>query len=413
MRQVLFHLPLEIAGVPFFGFGWMLLAWALGSLVFLGWLHRHNALAEGLQQYGLLLLVIGAVIAYGMPLMEGELHGAPIRGYGVMLMLGVVSGVSLALYEARREGIDPDAILSLTFWMFVGGISGARLFFVVQYRETFYRETHWETMIEMLKVTEGGLVVYGSLIGGAIAGWLCIRKLKLPWRKTADLLAPGMVLGLALGRLGCFLNGCCYGGVCDSAWSVSFPPKSPPYQHQLQSGEFYGFRLTEDEGLRVGFVRPGGLADQAKIQVGDRILAINGYPAKSLKEAGRWLASGRQLHLEILDRETDAVLSVTPPARSLPVHPTQVYSSISAAFLCLLLWAYYPYRRRFGEVFLWMLTLYSIVRFLLEAIRTDEGGQINTGLTISQLVSVGIMLLAIAEWVMLLRLRVIDVGTRA
>ncbi len=76
---------------------------------------------------------------------------------------------------------------------------------------------------EVLKFTEGGLVVYGSLIGAGLAFLVYCKKHKLPMLKLADIIAPSLVIGLAFGRSGCLLNGCCYGGVCDKPWAITFP----------------------------------------------------------------------------------------------------------------------------------------------------------------------------------------------
>ena len=101
------------------------------------------------------------------------------------------------------------------------------------------------------------------------------------------------------------------------------------------------------------------------------------------------------------DVETDRVtvtLSPSRPEQSLPVHPTQIYSAINALLLCLFLLAYYPYRRRDGEVFALMLTLYPISRFLLEMIRADEGG-----LTNAMAISIGFIVVVTAMWFYILR----------
>ena len=91
------------------------------------------------------------------------------------------------------------------------------------------------------------------------------------------------------------------------------------------------------------------------------------------------------------------------PARSRPVHPTQIYGSINALLICLFLLAYGPFRRRDGEVFALMLTIYPITRFLLEIIRTDEGAVLGTGLTISQNVSLLIILAIVGLWIFVLK----------
>src|SRR5262249_44812402 len=139
--------------------------------------------------------------------------GLPIRGYGLMVLLGVVSGVVLATYRAKQVGLNPELIWSLAFWLFIGGIAGARLFYVVEYLDTRFRSDNLSTtIVRVLDFPEGGLVIYGALLGGAIATIMFVRKHKMPLLALADLIAPSMLVGLALGRIGCMLNGCCYGG---------------------------------------------------------------------------------------------------------------------------------------------------------------------------------------------------------
>ena len=111
----------------------------------------------------------------------------------------------------------------------------------------------------------------------------------------------------------------------------------------------------------------------------------------------------RQLAIETADGETYEWAIEQLPQRSLPVHPTQLYSAMNAFSLCLVLVAWFPFRRRDGEILALMLTLYPISRFVLEAIRTDEGGRFGTGLTISQIVSLAMLLAAAGLWVYLQR----------
>ncbi|MCE9556296.1 MAG: prolipoprotein diacylglyceryl transferase, partial [Planctomycetes bacterium] len=100
-------------------------------------------------------------------------------------------------------------------------------------------------------------------------------------------------------------------------------------------------------------------------------------------------ADGRQLFWQL-------------PPRSLPVQPAQIYSTIDATLICIFLLAYYPYRRRDGEVFALLLTIYPITRFLIEIIRVDEPGQFGTQFSISQLVSFGVFAGVVLFWVYLL-----------
>jgi phosphatidylglycerol:prolipoprotein diacylglycerol transferase len=91
------------------------------------------------------------------------------------------------------------------------------------------------------------------------------------------------------------------------------------------------------------------------------------------------------------------------PPRSLPVHPTQIYASVNAGLIFLVLWFYYPFRRRDGEVFALFLVLYPLARIVEEFIRDDETGQLGTPFTISQWISFGLLAIAAGLWIYLLR----------
>lgn len=399
-----------------FGFGWLLLAWALAAVVLFVWLIRRQGWNADTRSYLPIVLLTGAAIALLLPRLEerndvGLALGLPIRGFGMMLLLAVSSGVALAVRQARRMGLDPDVILSLAFHVFIGGIVGARTFYVVQYWPQFRRETWLETIAAVANMMQGGLVVYGSLIGaGVVAIWF-FRKRHLPVLAMADLVAPSLALGLAIGRIGCFLNGCCHGGLCDGG--LTFPMESPPYAHQREHGQLHGFSLASiqrftlpgasgraavGEGVVVSHVIAGSAAERGGLQVGDVIRAIDGYRVESPAMAREILKlAGPNLRIET-QRGTLLVAMERFPDRSRPVHPTQLYSSLNAALICLLLWSFYPFRRRDGEVFALGLGLKSITRFLLEIIRDDEPGRFGTSLTISQILSLLLLAGAVALW---------------
>jgi phosphatidylglycerol:prolipoprotein diacylglycerol transferase len=215
----------------------------------------------------------------------------------------------------------------------------------------------------VLDFTKGGLVVYGSLIGAVAATLVFLHRRKLPKLAFADLVAPSMLIGLALGRIGCLLNGCCYGGVCPvDSLGLEFPAPSPPYVAQLHEGLLLGLEL-DDKNRVNNNVNPDSLAGLAGIKKGDpiqlievgenRVLLKLGEPGKKVIRQVSW--QGDQL-----------------PDRSLPVYPSQLLSSVNALLLCFFLCTIYPYRKRDGQVFALMLILYAISRFLLEIIRSDE-----------------------------------------
>ncbi|SIN85114.1 phosphatidylglycerol:prolipoprotein diacylglycerol transferase [Singulisphaera sp. GP187] len=253
--------------------------------------------------------------------------GLPIFGYGTMLVLAFVGSTQLGAWRAKREKLDPELLYDLALWVFLGGLVGARLFYVIQYWGDRIR-----SFSDIFRIWEGGIVLYGSIMGGT-AAFFAYRFLRpFPLRPLLDVVAPSLALGIALGRFGCFLNGCCYGDYCDLPVGVAFPMHSPPWNAQV----------------------------------------VN--------------------HL----------INAKAPW-SLPVHPTQLYSSLDGLILLLLLSAYYPLRRRDGEVMALLMVTYPISRFLIEHLRNDEGA-VFAGLTISQNISIVLFVCGLIYWSFLRRL---------
>lgn len=179
MMQTLVVIPRQIAGVDVFGFGWLLAAWAVVAVGLLAWsIRRHGWQAETRGRASI-LAVIGFAIAFVVPMIS-EPYGLPIRGYGVLLLIAVLSGVGLSLVRARQVGVDPEIILSLATWFFVSGIIGARAFYVIEYWDKFQKPTLLETVAGMINLTQGGLVVYGSLLAGGASLVVFVYKYKLP-----------------------------------------------------------------------------------------------------------------------------------------------------------------------------------------------------------------------------------------
>ncbi len=423
MRSTLFYIPQYIAGDPFnlpvFGFGWLLIFWLVlaGGLIYV-WSRVTTARLDlygllpyiGLVALGIWWVLPNLLIEYGNPVQLG----LPIRTYGLFMVAAVLTGVLLAAYRARRMGIDPEVIYSLAMLMTISGIVGARAFFVIQYWPEFIVAGDIvATLKKIINVPQGGLVVYGAVLGSFPVGVWYLWTRKLPPLVIADIAAPVMLLGLALGRLGCFMNGCCFGGFCSSAPpAVTFPQGSPPYQHQELMGWRSGVWLKQEASpdkvpiglpapprIIIGYVGPGSAPEKAGVKVGDEVRSISGKLVASLKDAQEQLRkSGGAIHLEFASGETKEWLMLPPPARSAPVHPAQLYAALDAGLLALLLWMVYPFRRRDGEVTAIMFTLHPPARFLLEIVRVDEGGQFGTGLTISQWVSIGLFLIGLAMW---------------
>ena len=405
MRRTLVLIPHEIASLPIFGFGWLLIALAIGLVVRLVMAKKSGtAIGSILVAEGLLWGMAVVAITVVLPRVEllnayGEPVGLAIRGYGVMLLAGVGSAIYLATVRARRYGIDPDVILSLAPWAFFGGIGGARLFYVVQYRNDFFYGSLGESLRRVLNFTEGGLVVYGSFIGGGLAVAYVLWRRKLPVLKLGDVIVPCMFLGVFFGRIGCIMNGCCYGGRCeDGPLAVRFPPGAKVYGDQISNGELMGFSYDESSRA-ITSVENDSLADKAGIHTGDRLNSID-YDFTPLETAPRDVP-GEDVQKGIALTVNDRRIRWSPdelPDSALPVRAAQIISSLSSGVLCLGLCFLSRFDFRTGTIMLMGFAAYAILRFVLEMVRVDEGGQFGTSFSISQWVSIFVLAGSAVGW---------------
>ncbi len=129
-----------------------------------------------------------------------------IYSYGLALVVAFAAGSILARMQAKREGINPDIIFNFLFTAFIFGIIGGRLFYVIENIKYYLQKP-----LEMIMLQHGGLSWFGGLILGVISGALYLKNKKLAVYKILDLVSPFIALAQAIGRIGCFLNGCCFG----------------------------------------------------------------------------------------------------------------------------------------------------------------------------------------------------------
>ena len=423
MYSELFRIPLRVGGLPLFD-GLLILAWLAICGIGMHTSIRHDGWRRAVVGH-FPTVVLGVALLIFLPRYFPD--GVPVRGYGVMLVAGISAAIALAMLRASQIGLDQDEILRLAVVMFVGGIFGGRAFYVVEYWgdqfqvvDTATGQTNWSaSLLRTLRFTEGGLVVYGAFLGAMAALLIQVYRRNLPALATADLIAPSLAVGLAIGRIGCLLNGCCYGGETDLPWAVTFPHSaangrlSPPYADHARSGRLHGLRFSdttaESGGVRIDQVEADSPAAKAGLTSAHSIHAIDGVSVKSASEAGDVLlrsivaANGdsarNSVRLRLDDGDVRTIINYAPPSRSLPIHPTQIYSAVNGFLLTWFLWSYYPWRRNDGEVVAAMLMLYSVARFLLEDIRVDENAVFGTGLSISQNVSVAAFTVGLAIWI--------------
>ena len=148
------------------------------------------------------------------------LGSLPIRWYGVMMALAFLTGLWTATRRARLANVHGEIIADVTMWLMTGSIVGARFVYVTTYWKQEFADQPFR---EVFMIQHGGLVYYGGLIGATLAGIFYLAWKKLPVWKIADILAPSIALGSVFGRIGCLLNGCCYGRACSLPWAIHFP----------------------------------------------------------------------------------------------------------------------------------------------------------------------------------------------
>jgi phosphatidylglycerol:prolipoprotein diacylglycerol transferase len=154
----------------------------------------------------------------------------------VFIVLGMVLGIFLAGRRGLRDRLAPEVFYDLLPWIIVGGVAGARLLFVVTYWEQSFSGQPWW---QVLAVWQGGLVFHGGLAGASVAVVWFARRRQLPLWVLADALAPSLALGHVLGRLGCFMNGCCYGEPTTAPWAVRFPVEHETHGAAVHPTQLY------------------------------------------------------------------------------------------------------------------------------------------------------------------------------
>ena len=211
MRPVLAILP----GPSLLVIGVMLVCLALIIGGWLAWLRRRGVYTTDHAYTGAGLLAMSAVVLFILHRV-GEVR---INAYGTMLMLGFLAGTLSAIRLGKRRGVSAERILDLGLVILVGAIIGARVLYVLI--------TPGEALLDIQRVLHqglGGLSFHGGLIGGFLTGGLYILFARLDYWRVTDTLAPGVAVGYAVTRIGCFLNGCCYGKPAPGLpWAMKFP----------------------------------------------------------------------------------------------------------------------------------------------------------------------------------------------
>lgn len=151
-----------------------------------------------------------------------EIGSFTVRWYGVMIATGILMGIWLAGREGVRKGFEKQNIYDFVFYVILAGIIGARIYYVLFSDLDYYLADP----LKILALWEGGLAIHGAILGGVLAAIWYTWKKKLPLWRWLDTFAPSLILGQAIGRIGCFFNGDAHGSPTNLPWGLVFPPET-------------------------------------------------------------------------------------------------------------------------------------------------------------------------------------------
>lgn len=286
--------------------------------------------------------------------------GYSVHSYGLMLVIGLLLAIELAKFLARRSNLNPDLFANAAILALVSGLIGARIAYVIQFHNEFTGDTFVNNAWNAINLTSGGLVYYGGFLLAfptlvAYAIWRGI-----PLLRGMDIIAPCLMIGLAFGRVGCFLNGCCWGQHANlpSPLAITFPYYSPAY-------------LDDYEHAKV--TPPSVLYQQDLIKNTSRLM----NPAQ-------------------IKAQHD--LAATADAqRSLPVINTQLISTVTALLIAAVATTFFTLGKTPGRGFAVMMMLEGLTRFLIEGMRVEPA--VWGPLTLSMLIGLGVSLGGVTLWV--------------
>lgn len=332
--------------------------------------------------------------------------GWPINSYGFLIMIGFLLATYVAVRRAKILGINQDLILDVGIISMIFGIIGAKINYIVQYPDQYgksfqmfdlsdggfnwlgglvlawiplafwYSRTKdeekvklvsWQNLVllgstvllalggaralylyqtrntphaydwSLITSWQSGFVLYGGLLAGVVTGSIYTKMRGESVLRIGDIAAPSMMLGLVFGRLGCLLNGCCWGLPTELPWGIRFPEGSDANRQILS------------------------------------------------EQIANSSAEGAKYHIDM------------NASRHLPVHPTQVYESLAALVIFLVLsWYWKRKRKNAGEVLLLLGMLYPVWRFIVERIRDDKRPEMFPGLSYSASLSIIVFILCAA-----------------
>jgi len=228
-----------------------------------------------------------------------------LHTYGLFVAIGFFVGLLVTVRLGKSEEFGSQQIMDMGFIIILSAIIGSRIMYVLMNASYYTRAP-----LDMLKIWEGGLVFSGGVLGVVLTMLWYVKRHSLPLGKIADLWAPAIAIGQGIGRIGCFMAGCCYGKPTDSICGVVFT-----HSHSL--------------------ARP----------------------------------------------------------LNVPLHPTQIYSSLSGFIIFFVVLVLYSKKKFEGQVFLWLMIMHSTARLAIERFRGDDRGiLLGSNMSMTQLVAILILI---------------------
>ncbi len=166
-----------------------------------------------------------------------KIFGMEIRAYGVMIAIASIAGTILGAREAKRRGMNPELVYDFVFYAVLAAIIGSRIYYVLFFDPAYFVKNP----IEIFAVWKGGLAIHGGLVAGLLTAIWFTKKHKLSFWFFADTVTPSVILGQAIGRGACTLNGCSYGKPTNLPWAITFtnPDAAAPLGIPLHPTQFY------------------------------------------------------------------------------------------------------------------------------------------------------------------------------
>lgn len=167
-----------------------------------------------------------------------SIFGYPIPSFGVMVALGFILAIMLCLYRAPQYNLTTDSVITWIPRLLLIGLLGAKIAFFL-YFPSLLLNNPWQAI-----TYPGGLVLYGGIILGIVGLYVWAKQEEISFWKLTDFLSIPMLTGLAFGRIGCFLSGCCYGSPCNLPWAVQYPPEHLSHPQLVHPAPLYASLLV-------------------------------------------------------------------------------------------------------------------------------------------------------------------------